>query len=59
MVNDPIADMLTRIRNALLARHTSVAIPHSKLKAEVARILQEEGYIESYEIVDGQPFGTS
>lgn len=58
MVNDPIADMLTRIRNALLAQHTSVAIPHSKLKVEIARILKEEGYIEDYEIVDGQPFGT-
>jgi small subunit ribosomal protein S8 len=47
-VNDPIADFLTRIRNALGADHESVDIPASTLKAELARILREQGYIESY-----------
>lgn len=58
MVNDPIADMLTRIRNALLAQHASVAIPISKVKVEVARILKEEGYVEDYEIAEGEPVGS-
>lgn len=44
-VNDPIADFLTRIRNAQMAKHDVVEIPHSKLKAEIARILMEEGYV--------------
>jgi small subunit ribosomal protein S8 len=44
-VNDPIADFLTRIRNAQMAKHDAVDIPHSKVKAEIARILKEEGYI--------------
>lgn len=48
-VNDPIADFLTRIRNAGMAKHDTVSIPHSKLKAELARIFQEEGYIADYE----------
>jgi small subunit ribosomal protein S8 len=47
-VNDPIADFLTRIRNAGMARHETVAMPHSKMKAEMARILTEQGYVESY-----------
>lgn len=47
---DPIADMLTRVRNALAARHTKVDIPSSKLKVEVARILKEEGYINNYKV---------
>jgi len=55
MTSDPIADMLTRIRNALLAGHTSVPIPWSKIKAEIARILKEEGFIEDYTIGDEQP----
>ena len=50
-VTDPIADMLTRIRNAVNARHESVNIPASKLKVELARILAEEGFIESYDLV--------
>ena len=45
-VNDPIADFLTRIRNAGMAKHETVEMPHSKMKAEMARILQEQGYIE-------------
>jgi small subunit ribosomal protein S8 len=47
-MTDPIADMLTRIRNAIAANHTRVDIPGSKLKMEVARILKEEGYINSF-----------
>ena len=52
-INDPIADMLTRIRNGLMSNHTVVAIPSSNIKAEIARILREEGYIEEYEVADG------
>lgn len=52
-VTDPVADMLTRIRNANNARRDSVDIPSSKLKAEIARILYEEGYIKSYEVRRG------
>ncbi|MCA1624442.1 MAG: 30S ribosomal protein S8 [Acidobacteria bacterium] len=47
-MTDPIADMLTRIRNAIAANHSRVDIPGSKLKIEVARILKEEGYINNY-----------
>jgi len=47
-VNDPIADFLTRIRNAGMARHDAVAMPHSKMKVEMARILTEQGYINGY-----------
>lgn len=54
IVNDPIADMLTRIRNGVLISQTVVAMPSSKIKAEIARILKEEGYIESFEVVDGE-----
>ena len=50
-VNDPVADFLTRIRNALSAQHDSVVIPASKFKVELARILKEQGYIEGYEIL--------
>ena len=50
-MTDPIADMLTRIRNAIQANHTRVDIPGSKLKMELARILKEEGYINSYTTV--------
>src|SRR5690606_36427986 len=49
-VNDPIADMLTRIRNSAMVGQTMVAMPNSKIKVEIARILKEEGFIESYEI---------
>ena len=49
-VNDPIADMLTRIRNSVMVGQTMVAMPNSKIKVEIARILKEEGFIESYEI---------
>jgi small subunit ribosomal protein S8 len=47
-MTDPIADMLTRIRNAIKAKHSRVDIPASKLKLEIARILKEEGYINNY-----------
>jgi small subunit ribosomal protein S8 len=47
-VNDPIADFLTRIRNAGMAQHETVVMPHSKVKAEMARILTEQGYVESF-----------
>lgn len=52
-INDPIADMLTRIRNGVMASQSVVAMPHSKIKGEIARILKEEGFIEGYEVVDG------
>jgi len=52
VVTDPIADMLTRIRNALTAKHADVKIPTSKVKAAIADILLEEGYIESVEKVE-------
>jgi small subunit ribosomal protein S8 len=52
VVSDPIADMLTRIRNANSARHSEVQVPCSKLKVEVARVLKTEGYIDSYEVRD-------
>jgi len=52
--SDPIADMLTRIRNAIMVGHTLVAMPSSKLKVSIAKILKEEGYISSYEVVDGK-----
>lgn len=55
MISDPIADMLTRIRNALMVRHETVDVPHSKIKAEIARILKEEGYIEDFTVGDEKP----
>ena len=55
VTNDPIADMLTRIRNALMARKTEVIIPRSKIKVEIARILKEEGYIYDYSVGDETP----
>jgi len=51
-VNDPIADLLTRIRNGSVAKHEQVVVPASKLKLEVAKILREEGYISKCELVD-------
>lgn len=55
--SDPIADMLTRIRNAVIAGHTTVAMPSSNLKVAIAKILKEEGYISSLEVVDGDAPG--
>ena len=51
-ITDPIADMLTRIRNANSSKHESVNVPASKLKIEIERILNEEGYINGYEVID-------
>ncbi len=56
-VNDPIADMLTRIRNAVIAGHTVTAMPSSKMKVDIAKILKEEGFIKSYQVVDGDKPG--
>ncbi len=58
IVTDPIADMLTRIRNALMVRHDSVLVPASKMKLAIARILKEEGFITDYEVVRGKPHRT-
>jgi len=52
MMMDPIADMLTRIRNALIARHSKVDVPASRLKTDIARILKEEGYIANFKLAD-------
>jgi len=51
-MTDPIADMLARIRNAVTAKHTRVDMPSSRLKAEIARILQDEGYIQGFKLLD-------
>ena len=51
-VIDPIADMLTRIRNGVMAGHTLVALPSSKLKLEIAKILKDEGFLEGFEVAD-------
>jgi small subunit ribosomal protein S8 len=53
-ISDPISDMLTRIRNAVLVGHNQVALPSSKIKVAIAKILKEEGFIMSYEVVDGK-----
>jgi small subunit ribosomal protein S8 len=52
MTTDPIADMLTRIRNAVRAKHPRVDLPSSKLKVEIARILKEEGYLTNFKVVE-------
>lgn len=52
-ISDPIADMLTRIRNGVMAGHSMVAMPSSKLKEAVAEILKNEGYIDDYEVAEG------
>ncbi len=56
--NDPIADMLTRLRNASLQRHTTVTMPKSKLKLAIAELLQQEGYVRDFSVqpADGKPF---
>ncbi|MEO2139555.1 MAG: 30S ribosomal protein S8 [Thermoleophilia bacterium] len=58
MLTDPIADMLTRIRNANLALHDTVEMPGSRLKADIARVLEEQGYIAGYETVTGDSRST-
>jgi small subunit ribosomal protein S8 len=57
-MTDPIADMLTRVRNALMARHTRVMIPASNMKIAIAQILKEEGYIKDFDVVRDNPQGT-
>ncbi len=57
-MTDPIADMLTRIRNAVTARHPHVLVPASKMKLSIARVLKEEGYIKDIEILKDNPQGT-
>jgi small subunit ribosomal protein S8 len=54
-MSDPIADMLTRIRNASERRHSHVAMPSSRLKVAIAGILREEGYIDGYDVMDSDP----
>ena len=54
-VSDPIADMLTRVRNAIMAKHDHVLVPASRMKLSIARILKEEGFINDYEVVRGKP----
>jgi small subunit ribosomal protein S8 len=54
-MTDPISDLLARIRNAILAKHDRLDVPASKLKLEVCRILKEQGYIQSFRLIEGQP----
>ncbi len=58
MMTDPIADMLTRIRNANRAMHESTSMPTSRVKQEIARLLKEEGYIKDYRVEPGESFDT-
>jgi small subunit ribosomal protein S8 len=53
-INDPIADMLTRVRNAVMAGQAQVAMPSSRIKAEIAKILKDEGFLESYDVADDE-----
>ena len=55
MVTDPIADMLTRIRNAIMAHHDSVLVPASRIKLAIAKILKDEGFISDYTVLRGKP----
>ena len=54
-MTDPVADFLTRIRNALIAKHDRVKLPASKLKISLSQILQDQGYVESFEVVENPP----
>jgi len=56
--SDPIADMLARVRNAILVGHSHVVMPSSKMKVEIARVLKEEGYIRNYEVIHDGPRST-
>ena len=55
-VSDPIADMLTRIRNAIMARHDFVLVPASKMKLTITRILKSDGFVNDYEVLKGKPY---
>jgi len=57
MVNDPIGDMLTRIRNAIMAGHESVEVPSSRLNARIAEILKTEGFLEDFSVIDDRRQG--
>ena len=57
-MTDPIADMLTRVRNATMARHEFVLLPWSKMKIAITKILKEEGFIKDYEVIRGKPVRT-
>lgn len=57
-MTDPIADLLSRIRNALLAKHDRLDVPVSKLKLEICKILKEEGFIKNFRTIDGTPVGS-
>ncbi len=54
-ITDPIADMLTRVRNAIMARHDTVLIPVSRMKLYITKILKQEGFIDNYEVLGGRP----
>jgi small subunit ribosomal protein S8 len=54
-MSDPIADMLTRVRNALLREHPSVSMPYSQIKESIAKVLKDEGYIEDFQVMSQQP----
>jgi small subunit ribosomal protein S8 len=54
-ITDPIADMLTRIRNAIMASHETVLVPSSNMKLSMVKILKEEGFIDRYEVLKGKP----
>jgi small subunit ribosomal protein S8 len=54
-MSDPIADMLTRVRNSLLRQHPSVSMPYSKMKEAVAKVLKDEGYIEDFQVLSQKP----
>ena len=56
-MTDPIADMLTRLRNAVIAKHSRVDIPASRLKLEIAKILEDEGYIHGFKVIDEKVTG--
>ncbi len=58
MMTDPVADMLTRLRNASMARHPAAVIPRSKLKEQIAQILKTEGYISDFEVLTDSPQGS-
>ncbi len=56
MTHDPIADMLTRLRNAGMAKHERVDIPHSRMKERILAVLKAEGYIRNYEVIQAKPY---
>ena len=58
MMTDPVADMLTRLRNAAMAKHATAVIPRSKIKEQIAHILKREGYISDFEVVTDSPQGS-